>query len=233
VRRVGNPTLSLELYYSQTCSSAIACSSPAKITRRARESLGRLPTETGTTDFKDAATAFRAALCEYTRERAPFYWAITQNNLGTALLRLGERKPGTAQLEQAVDAFRAALEEFTRERAPLHWAMAQNNLGTALRQLGERESGTSYLEAAVAAYRAALEERTPERTPLQWAMTNHNLGNALSKIGERDSGTGHLKLSVNAYKAALSVEPHFSKQTQAALAHVETLLASRQAASLR
>ncbi|MGF1641189.1 MAG: tetratricopeptide repeat protein, partial [Rhodospirillales bacterium] len=90
-------------------------------------------------------------------------WATTQNNLGNALWRLGERESGTGRLEEAVAAFRAALEERTRERVPLQWAATQNNLGNALARLGRRESGTARLEEAVAAYRAALEEFTREQ----------------------------------------------------------------------
>ena len=81
---------------------------------------------------------------------------MTQNNLGTALWRLGERESDTARLEQAVAAYTAALAERTRDRVPLDWAMTQNNLGTALRALGERESGTARLEQAVAAWKACL-----------------------------------------------------------------------------
>jgi len=44
-------------------------------------------------------TAYRAALEERTRERAPLDWAATQNDLGIALRRLGERESGTARLE--------------------------------------------------------------------------------------------------------------------------------------
>ena len=123
----------------------------------------------------------------------PLDWAMTQNNLGNALARLGERESGTARLEEAVAAYRAALEERTRERVPLQWATTQNNLGNALRTLGERESGTARLEEAVAAYRAALEERTRERVPLDWAMTQNNLGNALQsarRARERDGAAG-------------------------------------------
>jgi hypothetical protein len=43
-----------------------------------------------------AIAAFRAAMNEYTREREPLDWAATQNNLGNALQRLGERESGTA-----------------------------------------------------------------------------------------------------------------------------------------
>ena len=80
----------------------------------------------------------------------PPQWAVTQNNLGLALWRLGERESGTARLEEAVAAFRAALQERSRDRVPLEWAMTQNNLGLALWRLGERESGTARLEEAVA-----------------------------------------------------------------------------------
>jgi tetratricopeptide (TPR) repeat protein len=86
----------------------------------------------------------------------PLDWAMTQNNLGTALQTLGARETGTERLEQAVAADREALQEHARERVPLGWVRTQNNLGTALRSLGERESGTAQLERAVAAYQAAL-----------------------------------------------------------------------------
>ena len=73
----------------------------------------------------------------------PLDWAMAQDNLGAALLRLGERESGTARLEEAVAAYRAALEERTRDRVPLDWATTQNNLGNALSALGERESDRS------------------------------------------------------------------------------------------
>jgi tetratricopeptide (TPR) repeat protein len=118
-------------------------------------------------EFGDNA-ALRAAIDRYRgiinlqpRERVPLDWAMTQNNLGTALERLGGRENDTGKLEEAVAAYRAALQELTRERFPLKWASAQNNLGNALATLGERESSTARLEEAVAAYREALQEWTP------------------------------------------------------------------------
>jgi tetratricopeptide (TPR) repeat protein len=100
--------------------------------------------------------AYRAALKEWTRERVPLQWAMTEMNLGLALEALGERESGTARLEEAVAAYRAALEERTRERVPLDWAATQMNLGVALQRLGERESGTARLEEAMAAWDACL-----------------------------------------------------------------------------
>jgi tetratricopeptide (TPR) repeat protein len=89
-----------------------------------------------------AVDAYRAALEERTRERVPLDWAMTQNNLGTALSRLGERESGTARLEEAVDAYRAALEERTRERVPLQWAMTRNNLNQVEALLEDRQNGS-------------------------------------------------------------------------------------------
>ena len=132
----------------------------------------------------DAIARYRALLDRRPRERVPLDWAMTQNNLGNALLTLGERESGTARLEEAVAAYRAALEERTRERVPLDWAMTQNNLGIALSTLGERESGTARLEEAVAAYRAALEEWTRERVPLALGHDPEQPGQrALRRLG--------------------------------------------------
>ena len=116
----------------------------------------------------------------------PLEWAMTQSNLGNALVTLGEREGGPERLEQAVAAYTEALKERTRERVPLEWAMTQSNLGAALAALGEREGGPERLEQAVAAYTEALKERTRERVPLEWAMTQSNLGAALAALGERE-----------------------------------------------
>jgi tetratricopeptide (TPR) repeat protein len=154
-------------------------------------------------DLLKAVAAYRQTLKELPRERAPLEWAITQNNLGNALSRLGERESGTAKLEQAVAAYHEALKEFTHERTPLDWAMTQNNLGNALSRLGERESGTATLEQAITPYREALKEFTRERVPLDWAMTQDNLGGALSRLGERESDAARLKQAVAAFHEAL------------------------------
>jgi tetratricopeptide (TPR) repeat protein len=153
--------------------------------------------------LKEAVTAYDEALKEWTRERAPLKWAMTQNNLGSALRVLGERESGTMHLEQAVLAYNEALKGRLRQRVPLDWAGTQNGLCGALTVLGKRESGTTHLEQAVTACNEALKERTRERVPLYWATTQNNLGTALRSLGERESGTTHLEQAVMAYHEAL------------------------------
>jgi tetratricopeptide (TPR) repeat protein len=159
--------------------------------------------DSDTKRLEQAVVAFERALEEWTQDRVPMDWAMTQNNLGAALRTLGERDSDTQRLEQAVEAFQRALEEYTQDRVPMDWAMTQNNLGTALATLGARDSDTARLEQAVVAFERALEERTQDRVPMDWAMTQNNLGNALKILGERDSDTKRLEQAVVAYQRAL------------------------------
>ncbi len=50
--------------------------------------------ESGTARLEEAVAAYRAALEEQTRERAPLDWAMTQNNLGNALGRSASGRAG-------------------------------------------------------------------------------------------------------------------------------------------
>jgi hypothetical protein len=96
-------------------------------------------------------------LQEFSRERVPLDWAMTQNNLGAALQTLGGRESGTARLEEAVAAYRDALQERTRERVPLDWAMSTGNQGVALTVLAERRRDLGMAELAQAQISAAFE----------------------------------------------------------------------------
>jgi tetratricopeptide (TPR) repeat protein len=168
------------------------------------QALVRLGDEFGQNDaLLEAIKLFHDMLPSVSKIEAPLQWAMTQNNLGTALRVLGERESGAALLEEAATAFREALRELTREQIPIKWAATQNNLGIVLLRLGERESGAALLEEAAVAFREALKEYTRERIPLDWAMTQNNLGAALHALGERESGTARLEEAAAAFREAL------------------------------
>ncbi len=141
-------------------------------------------------------------------------WAMTQNNLGTALRALGGRSggaEGTARLAEAVEAYRSAFRVFTEQEMPAEWAMTQNNLGTALNLLGERlggAEGAARLAEAIEAYRTALRVTTEQEMPADWARIQNNLGAALNILGERlggAEGAARLAEAVEAYRSALRV----------------------------
>ena len=50
--------------------------------------------ESGTARLEEAVAAYRAALEEWTRERVPLDWAMTQNNLGNALRGWASERAG-------------------------------------------------------------------------------------------------------------------------------------------
>ena len=96
----------------------------------------------------------------------PLDWAMTQNNLGNALSRLGERENGTARLQEAVAAYRDALKESDpRARAARLGNDAEQPRQRAVETLGERESGAARLEEAVTAYRDALRKGRASARP--------------------------------------------------------------------
>ena len=78
-----------------------------------------------------AIKAYEAALQEWTQERVPLDWAMTQNNLGNALQTLGAREGDGQRLQAAIKAYEAALQERTQERVPLDWAATLYNLSLA------------------------------------------------------------------------------------------------------
>ena len=65
-------------------------------------------------------------------------WAMTQNNLGGALLRLGERASGTAEFEMAVGSFNDALGVFVAASAIYYVEVCWENRDRALALLTER-----------------------------------------------------------------------------------------------
>ena len=71
--------------------------------------------QSGTERLEEAVGAFRAALTEYTPERMPLDWAMTQNNLGGALATLGERQSDTQRLEEAVGVLSGRARRNPRE----------------------------------------------------------------------------------------------------------------------
>jgi tetratricopeptide (TPR) repeat protein len=144
--------------------------------------------ESGTAKLEAAVAAHREALKELTRERAPFFWAMTQENLGVALRSLGERESGTANLEAAVAAHREALTERTRDRVPLDWATSFGNEGVALMLLAERRGDLGMAETAVSQINAAFETMRGSSPAQSAAELELMLSNARTLVARLSGG---------------------------------------------
>ena len=66
--------------------------------------------ESGTARLEEAVIAYREALKERTRERAPLDWAFSFGNGGVTLLLLAERRGDAAMAETALRQINAAFE---------------------------------------------------------------------------------------------------------------------------
>ncbi len=91
--------------------------------------------------LRESISAWHEVLRNRPRQRVPLDWAMTQNNLGTALQALGERESGTARLEEAVAAYREALGVLEGAEADHYLSAVRGNLARAERLLDARRRG--------------------------------------------------------------------------------------------
>lgn len=82
--------------------------------------------EAGAARREDAATAYRAALEERTRDRVPLDWAKMRGNMCNLHLALFDRTGTAAELDLAQAAFDDAREVFAEAQASQYLAMADN-----------------------------------------------------------------------------------------------------------
>jgi hypothetical protein len=75
----------------------------------------RLERESGKARLEVAVVAYRATLMEFTCERVPLQWAMTQTNLGGALAELGVRTQDRVKLEVAREAASGAFEVYMQD----------------------------------------------------------------------------------------------------------------------
>ncbi len=125
-----------------------------------------------------AVTCLRAALEVYTRNSAPFEWAVTQGNLGLALYRQAELAEGLLRADlqrQSAAAYRAALEIITRDNAPAEWALIQVSLAGLFRvrakdavYAGEVDAACTNLRQARRQVECALTIYDPQTCPAQY-----------------------------------------------------------------
>ncbi|WP_152621812.1 tetratricopeptide repeat protein [Archangium violaceum] len=181
---------------------------------------------------EESIDAFRESLNVYTKSASPQQWARTQNNLGNALVSLGEicaehmEEDSRQWFKDAVTAHREALQvyspqkNFTQEHA---WT--QSKLGIALRNLGDTENaaeGMIRLREAVDLIQSAIRiYTTSEAMHAELAEAQFNLGCALGTLGRRQPEETKrrktLESAIDAYRSALdlfgrkSSTHHFAK----------------------
>ncbi len=147
-----------------------------------------------------AIACYDRALLEYTREKLPLDWAMTQMNRATVYRNRieGDKREN---LEAAIRGYDRALLEYTREKLPLEWATTQMNRAIVYQNRIEGDKREN-LEEAIRGYDRALLEYTREKLPLDWAMTQMNRANVYRNRIEGDKRE-NLEEAIRGYDLAL------------------------------
>ena len=177
-------------------------------------SLGRGAEQSGNSAYRDcgpgdhkglgeAVHALRESVRVRTREAVPLGFASSQNNLGYALIRLGEFENDARHFEEAIRCFRSTLKVRTREAVPsrrVDRSTESRRCACELRKEGEE------LELSGPGGRRLYGSSGREGSPSRTASLGFDpgcLGTSLLSAGEWGSGTESLEAAVKHFNRAL------------------------------
>ena len=147
-------------------------------------------------NVKAAIRCFEASLEFRTRQALPFFWAMTQMNLGSAYLQRGYGD--TSDDAARARTFRPGrASPYTRDVFAIDWASVQLGLGHAY-------SDVPNSDRAIACYEAALDVYSREGHPERWAFGHHNIGLCYSRLAANGLPRNR-KHAVHHYRQALEV----------------------------
>ena len=157
-------------------------------------------------DSLDASVGcFQRALNDWTRDRDPLEWAMTQRNLADALDQQFGLDWHDAPLHPAMTAYQNALAVYQARSDRLDAAHVHLGLASGYEIIGRYEPGRENLLKAVDNYRAALAGFDPRTYPDDWGDVQLKLANALRVLAISEEGTKTLDDAIAANKAALTV----------------------------
>jgi tetratricopeptide (TPR) repeat protein len=156
-------------------------------------------------DLETSISLNREALAIRTRSNMPNEWAKTQNNLGTALARLGHVSGEIKYFLDAILALRACLEERSPQKSLLQWTGTQLNLAGVYAELGKQVNDVANLEEANFIYDLIITPELRDADPRLWAMAQNNHGIVLLALANKQIGEGNLQKSLDAFTEALEV----------------------------
>jgi tetratricopeptide (TPR) repeat protein len=159
--------------------------------------------ESSTAALHKSVSVLRGALDEGLRRRAPGFWAVGQNSLGVASLRIAEREGDAAWAQAAEEAFRNALQELSRKEASANWAAAKHGLGSALVVQGSLQRDKPKYEAAITCFHDAAGACTRQDDRVRWAYAQRNLAAGLIGLSAFQTGTMSLEEAVQRLRTVL------------------------------
>ncbi|MGH7425510.1 MAG: hypothetical protein ACREJP_05025, partial [Candidatus Methylomirabilales bacterium] len=137
---------------------------------------------TGVQDPARAAEAFQQALRVFTRNRFPFQYALSKNNLGLAYAQMG----GVPALRRALASYEDALRMLDVRMHREQWEQVYRNMElaeSALADLGERRTRSEHLVLLLAdEEEEAMMSRMRERLTEYTLMAEPRRSNSLAEL---------------------------------------------------
>ena len=124
--------------------------------------------------LRRSVSAFRAVLEVDEKHKNPLI-KYTWNNLGIALMNLGELTADPVPLEEALTCLANALSLKDKTTDPIDWESTQNNRGLALRWLGAITDDLEILDEARQAYDECEALNLHGEAPVRWAVNQWNI----------------------------------------------------------
>ena len=163
----------------------------------------RLFDQVGDRNYLDESISLgRKALSSRPRKELPDDWAATQNNVGTALARLGTIRGDATYFHQAIDALRASLEERSPDKSLIRWTGVQLNLACAFTALAEFEERDANLKKAEFIYDLIITPELRAADSRLWAITLNNYGLLLQALADKEIGEASLTRALDAFTEA-------------------------------
>ncbi len=131
--------------------------------------------------------------------------AVSLNNLGIHLGKLGQREAALKATREAVDSYRELAEPRPDAFLP-ELATSLNNLGNGLSELGQREAALEATREAVE-IRRELAEARPDAFLPDLAASLNNLGVMLSELGQREAALEATREAVDSYRKLAEARP--------------------------
>ncbi|HND50590.1 MAG TPA: hypothetical protein PLL95_18615, partial [Anaerolineales bacterium] len=181
-----------------------------------------------------AITLLKQILKEFTRQRFPKQWAMTQGSLG---LLYSERVGGNRaeNLDEAIACFEQSLQLLTPQNFPQYCADMQNNIARTYRMRIYGES-IENKEKALDYYEQALQIITPQTNPIKCRTTGRRAGQLAMELGkwesaerillaaiESDQLLNQVALSKDSREMELSLTQHLYTNAAFCLVHNDNL----------
>ncbi len=155
--------------------------------------------------LRRSAAYFQQALTEWSRDRFPLEWAMTQTNLGATLEISAASEMNEDTLQKALDSYNAALEVYRAHSDDLDVAGMHYRAGSMLEEMARRTGDSGDLQKAIDSYRAALAGYDVRSHPLMWAAVQRRLGRSLSLLADQRGDPAIEAQAIEAFRASLGV----------------------------